>query len=112
MRFIALCLFSVSIVFGFYFSEKCLYAYRCSTLTTPKRNESQTSEQMIVKNVVSSNMLALVEAAGDYEKEAVLLQELETYKEIDSAMRLPNMEALDGYKRKDMGQFIGDYEFS
>ncbi len=42
------------------------------------------------------NMLAFVVPAGDYEKEAALLTELESRGEIDHAVGLANTEAMDG----------------
>lgn len=50
-----------------HFSNKCPYAYGYSSLTTPKLNESQIADNMIADNFTSSNMLALVVPAGDYE---------------------------------------------
>lgn len=52
---------------GLHFSNKCPYAYGYSSLTTPKLNESQIADNMIADNFTSSNMLALVVPAGDYE---------------------------------------------
>ena len=47
------------------------------------------------------NMLAFVVPAGDYEKEAALLTELESRGEIDHAVGLANTEAMDGYMLAD-----------
>ena len=46
-------------------------------------------------------MMALVVPKGDYEKEAQLLKELESYDEVDYTMGLANIDALDGYKLAD-----------
>ena len=46
-------------------------------------------------------MVALVVPAGDYQKEARLLKELEGYDEIDYTMGLANVEAMDGYMLAD-----------
>ena len=86
---------------GLHFSNKCPYAYGYSSLTTPKLNESQIADNMVADNFTSSNMLALVVPAGDYEKEAALLDELEGYDEIDYTMGLANVEAMDGYMLAD-----------
>ena len=86
---------------GMYFSGKCPYAYGYSSLTTPRLNESQIADNMIAENFTSSNMLALVVPAGDYEKEAQLLEELESYDEVDYTMGLANVEAMDGYMLAD-----------
>ena len=86
---------------GLHFSNECPYAYGYSSLTTPKLNASQIADNMVSDNFTSSNMLALVVPAGDYEKEAQLLEELESYDEIDYTMGLANIEAMDGYMLAD-----------
>ena len=93
--------FAVVILLGYHFSSQCPYAYGYSTLSTPKLNESQIAENMITDTFTSSNMVALVVPAGDYEKEAALLRELESYEEIDYTMGLANVEAMDGYMLAD-----------
>lgn len=89
--------FLAAIVAGFLVSSKCPYAYGYSGLTTPRLNETQIAENLIDDTFTSSNMLALVVPAGDYEKEAALLAELEDREEIDYTMGLANVEAMDGY---------------
>ncbi len=86
---------------GLHFSNNCPYAYGYSSLTTPKLNESQIADNMVADNFTSQNMLALVVPAGDYDKEKALLEELETYDEIDHTMGLANVEAMDGYMLAD-----------
>ena len=49
----------------------------------------------------STNMIALTVPAGDYEKEAALLTELESMEEIDYSMGLANVEAMNGYMLAD-----------
>ena len=56
---------------------------------------------MIEDTFTSSNMLALMVPAGDYDKEAALLAELEQYDEVDHTMGLVNIEAMDGYTLAD-----------
>ena len=85
-------IFAVFVIFGIFFSGKCPYAYGYSGLTTPKLNETQIAENKIKDTFTSSNMVALVVPAGDYEKEAQLLSELEGYEEIDHTMGLANEE--------------------
>ena len=93
--------FVVIAVLGLHFSNNCPYAYGYSSLTTPKLNESQIADNMVADNFTSQNMLALVVPAGDYDKEKALLEELETYDEIDYTMGLANVEAMDGYMLAD-----------
>ena len=100
-RHIVPIIFVVVLFFAFRLSNNCPYAYGYSVLTTPKLNETQIAENMIEDNFSSSNMMALVVPKGDYEKEAQLLKELESYDEVDYTMGLANVDALDGYKLAD-----------
>ena len=93
--------FLVLVVLGVHYSNLCPYAYGYSSLTTPKLNENQIADRMVSDNFTSMNMLALVVPVGDYEKEAELLEELESYDEIDSTMGLANIAAMDGYMLAD-----------
>lgn len=100
-RFVMPVLFVVAIAVAFPLSQKCPYAYGESSLETPVLNETQIAENMIHDNFTSTNMLALMVPAGDYEKEAAILSELEQYAEVDSAMGIANVEAMDGYTLAD-----------
>lgn len=100
-RFIVPIVFAVAIVIAFPLSQKCPYAYGESSLETPVLNETKISKNMIRDNFSSTNMLALMVPTGDYEKEAALLSELEQFDEVDSAMGIANVEAMDGYTLAD-----------
>lgn len=100
-RFVVPVLFVVAIAVAFPLSQKCPYAYGESSLETPVLNKTQIAENMIHDNFASTNMLALMVPAGDYEKEAAILSELEQYAEVDSAMGIANVEAMDGYTLAD-----------
>ncbi len=100
-RFIVPVVFLVAIVIAFPLSQKCPYAYGESSLETPVLNETQIAKNMIRDNFSSTNMLALMVPAGSYEKEAAILEELEQYDEVDSAMGIANVEAMDGYTLAD-----------
>lgn len=89
------------IVLGYFISSKCPYAYGYSTLTTPKLNETQIAENLIDETFTSKNMVALIVPAGDYDKEAALLAELEAMDGIDYTMGFANVEAMDGYMLAD-----------
>ena len=93
--------FLAVIVLGYFVSSKCPYAYGYSILTTPKLNETQIAENLIDDTFTSKNMVALIVPAGDYEKEAALLDELDGMDEIDYTMGLANVEAMDGYMLAD-----------
>ena len=100
-RFIVPVVFVVLAVLGLHFSNNCPYAYGYSTLETPKLNETQIAQNMVEDHFGSSNMVALVVPAGDYETEARLLSDLEGYEQVDHTMGLANVEALDGYMLAD-----------
>ncbi len=90
-------LFVFALGAGFYFSNRCPYVYGESTLSTTKQNEVQIAEKMVNTTFGSTNVMALLVPAGDYEKEGRLLRELEAHEEIDFTMGLANVEAMDGY---------------
>ncbi len=100
-RFIMPILFAIVIIIAFPISQKCPYAYGESSLETPVLNQTQIAENMISENFSSTNMLALMVPAGDYQKEAAILSELEQYEEVDYAMGIANVEAVDGYTLAD-----------
>ena len=100
-RFIVPIIFVVVIVIAFPLSQKCPYAYGESSLKTPVLNETQIAKNMIHDNFSATNMLALMVPTGDYEKEAALLSELEQYDQVDSAIGIANVEAMDGYTLAD-----------
>ena len=95
-RFVMPLIFVAAIVLAFPLSQKCPYAYGESSLETPVLNETQIAQNMIDDTFTSTNMLALMVPAGDYEKEAAILEELSAYEEVDSAMGIANVEAMDG----------------
>ena len=96
-RFILPVLFVFALGAGFYFSNRCPYVYGESTLSTTKQNEVQITKKMVNTTFGSTNVMALLVPAGDYEKEGRLLRELEAHEEIDFTMGLANVEAMDGY---------------
>ena len=100
-RHVVPALFVVLIAFAFHFSQSCPFAYGYSILETPKLNETQIAEQMIEDNFSTTNMMALMVPAGDYDKERALLEELGSYDEVDSSMGMTNIEAMDGYMLAD-----------
>ena len=100
-RFIMPVLFTAAIVIAFPLSQKCPYAYGESSLKTPVLNETQIAKNMISDNFSSVNLLALMVPAGQYEKEAAILSELESYEEVDYAMGIANAEAMGGYTLAD-----------
>lgn len=93
--------FLVLVVLGIHFSSDCPYVYGYGSIETPKLNEVQIASQMIEENFTSKNLVALMVPTGDYEKERMILDELEQYTEVDYTMGLSNVEAMDGYMLAD-----------
>lgn len=101
-RFVIPPLFVVLVVFAAHYSEDCPYVYGYDKIETPKLNDTQIAENMIKDNFTSSNLVALVIPAGDYEKERQILTDLDGRPEVDSTMGLVNIEAMDGYMLADL----------
>ena len=100
-RFVIPPVFLVLVVLGIHFSSDCPYVYGYGSIETPKLNEVQIASQMIEENFTSKNLVALMVPTGDYEKERMILDELEQYTEVDYTMGLSNVEAMDGYMLAD-----------
>jgi predicted RND superfamily exporter protein len=94
-------IFAVLIVAGYILSSHCPYVYGYDTIKTPQLNNQQISANMIRDTFTSSNLVALVVPAGDYEKEKAILAELDSMPEVNNTMGLSNIEALDGYTLTD-----------
>ena len=95
-------IFLVVILIGYHFSNLCPYAYGYDVIKVPKMNESLIADQMIEENFTKSNLVALVYPKNDdYSVEKKMLEELESYDEIDHTQGLSNIEAQDGYMLED-----------
>ena len=100
-RFIVPPIFVAVIFAACHFAGDCPYVYGYNKLETAKLNEKKIAEHMIADNFTSSEMVALVLPAGDYEAEGEILARLSEYEEVESAMGLANVEALGGYVLSD-----------
>lgn len=96
-RFVVPPLFAVVLAAGFLLSNNCNYVYGYSTLSTYTKNVSQIAEEKIDESFGSDNLVVVMVPAGNYEKEHKLLERMESLPEVDSAMGLANIEAMDGY---------------
>ncbi|MBM7686241.1 efflux RND transporter permease subunit [Defluviitalea raffinosedens] len=94
-------IFLLVLVVAMYWSGKVSYVYGYSFLKTPRLNELQIADSMIEDTFGSENLIAMLVPSGDYEAEAKLLKELESYDETDRTMGLANIEAMDGYMLTD-----------
>ena len=100
-RFIIPPIFAFVLVAAWKFSGDCPYVYGYNNLETAKLNEMKVAEHMIADNFVSTEMVALVVPAGDYEAEGEILERLSEYEEVASSMGLANVEAMGGYVLSD-----------
>ena len=100
-RFLIPPIFLALVVLGFHFSNNCPYAYGLGGIATPKLNYVQVAENKIADNFGSNNFVALVYPKTDYDVEAKMLAELDTYDEVDYSKGLSNVEAMDGYMLAD-----------
>lgn len=90
-------LFAVVLVAGFILSNQTNYVYGYSTLSTYTKNVSQIAEEKIDEKFGSNNLVVVMVPAGNYDKEHRLLERMEEMPQVDSAMGLANIEAMDGY---------------
>lgn len=100
-RKIGVPLFTVCLVAGFILCSRCPYVYSYSSIESSRRNEAQIAQDRIEETFGVRNVMALVVPRGDYESERQLLARLSQYSEVNSAMGLANVEALDGYTLTD-----------
>ena len=117
MRRILPPIFAIILVLAFMLSSRCPYCYSFTDLETAKMTEQQHAYFKIKDVFGTSNMVALLVPAGNYEAERAILEELETYDEVKGTMGLSNIEAMDGYVLTDtltprqLSELMGlDYE--
>ena len=101
MRYVCVPVFLICAVAGCVLSNYVPYVYGYSQLTTYRQNENQIAEQKIDEVFGDENTMALLVPRGDYDSEKALLERLENYEEVDYAMGLSNIEALQGYTLTD-----------
>lgn len=94
-------LFLLVIIGSYLISSKCPYVYGYTMIETPVQSDAMIVDEMIEESFGTSNMVALVVPAGNYEKEKKLLKELDAREEIEYTMGLANTEAMDGYMLTD-----------
>ena len=97
LRYVVPPVFIVVVIAAFILSSNCPYAFGYSTLATTKMSEMQIAEEKIKDTFGTQNIMALIVPSGDYESEAAFLRDLEAQEEVNYAMGLANVEAIDGY---------------
>lgn len=94
-------IFAVIMIAGFFFSNLCPYCYGNTDLSTLRKSSYQITRDKIHAAFTPTNTLAVIVPAGNYEKEAALMSELENYSEVDKTVGLANSEAMNGYMLTD-----------
>ena len=86
---------------AFLLFRQCNFAYSEAYLHVTKQNEQQLATQAITERFGSKNILAVLVPVGDYASEAALLDELAACDEVESAVGLAGIEAVDGCRLGD-----------
>ena len=90
-------IFALIVIAGLILSSNCPFAYGYTSQEAAKLNDQTLAKKLISENFGATNMLALVVPSGDYDREAEMLRELESYDEVSKTMGLANIEAINGY---------------
>ncbi len=94
-------LFILVVIAAMLISSACPFSYGYTSQEAVKLNEQSLAKKMISDNFGSTNMIALLVPAGDYEKEAALLEDIGEIDVVSGTMGLANIEAMDGYTLAD-----------
>lgn len=94
-------LFLLVISVAYIGTQNVNYAYSETLLQTVKQSENQIAQHEISDKFGDETTLAIVVPAGDYEKEAELLDSLADIEKVKSAVGIAGTEAMDGYKLSD-----------
>ena len=100
-RYIIAPLFVVVIIVAKRISSGTPYVYGYSRITPPLINDVQVAANMQKETFTADNMMALVFPSGDYDKEKLLISELENHHNVTQVTGLANTEALGGYTLTD-----------
>lgn len=96
-RFIVPPLLLAAVIASAFFSGRANYVYDVNTLEAKTMSENRFSASMVNREFGTINQLAVLVPNGNYEKEALVLRDLERMPEVNSCMGLANIEAMDGY---------------
>lgn len=96
-RYIVPPVFVAVVIIACILSGRTEYVYDQNSVSSSKMSANKFSTYMVNKEFGNVNQLAVIIPFQDYEKEAKLLGELEELEEVNSAMGLANIEAMEGY---------------
>ena len=95
-RFVMPVLFIAVFIGSFTFSRQANYVYSQSSIHSYRQNEAQIAEQRIHETFGRKNQMAIVVPAGDYEREAKLIADVEQLSRVESVQGLANVQVRDG----------------
>lgn len=95
-------LFVVLVIFGYISFGKVNYAYTVDLVESIRKSDDDIAVTKICDRFGENKMLPLMVPAGDYEKEAALIDELEEREEVNSVLGLAAIDAVDGYTLGDL----------
>lgn len=96
-RFVIPVIFAVVLVGSFVLQSLCPYVFSEESLNSNKKTETAVASEQINEVFGGANMLAILVPAGDYEKEAQLLNLVGEEEMVSSAMGLANIPINDDY---------------
>ena len=96
-RFLMPVLFVAVFIGACIFSHRANYVYSMYSVTPYRQNEIQYAQKHIEEMFGKTNQMAVIIPAGDYEKEARLIADVEQLRHVESVLGLANVEAMDGY---------------
>ena len=82
---------------AFVFSGKANYVYSQYSVSPIRHNETQIADMLIEELFGSTNQMAIIVPAGDYEREAKLIENIEELPRTVSVTGLANIKAVDDY---------------
>ncbi|MFI3207128.1 MAG: MMPL family transporter [Clostridia bacterium] len=96
-RYVVLPIFLIVAVIAGFMSSQTNYLFSESEIRAKNVDENTAQKDRITSVFGSTNDLAIVFESGDYQKEAQLIAELESFEEVGMVVGLANTEAIDNY---------------
>lgn len=100
-RFIIPPIFVVLVAIAYYGVSNQQYDYSSTLVKSLHKNEESIAKERIIERFGDNNMLAVMVPAGDYEKEAAFIEELNSCPEVNSVLGLASIDAINGYTLSD-----------
>ncbi len=96
-RFVMPIIFIGVVIAAFTCSQKVNYVYSQYSVSSYRQNESQIASARIKGVFGITNQMAIIVPAGDYTREAKLIEDVDQLSRVESVLGLANVEAMDGY---------------